>query len=72
MTNERHRGVVLVLSLLFIGLGSRSQATTEPQETTTRLRSGGVDSGGGVSRSTYALRLFMGQSTPIGGSTISR
>ncbi|MCD6335730.1 MAG: hypothetical protein J7M27_10435 [Candidatus Latescibacteria bacterium] len=72
MANEQRHGsvlpVVLVLSLLLIGAGSRAEAITEPLVPSTCLRSGGVDSGGGVSRSTYVLHSFIGQSTPAGWS----
>ena len=71
MANERHRSVlpvVLALFLLFIGAGSRAEAITEPIEPATHLRSGGVDTGGGASRSTYVLHSFIGQSSPVGWS----
>jgi len=63
--NKRcYGGIILaVLAMCLVLAGMRSRA-----EATLCLRSGGVDSGGGSSRSTCMLHSFIGQSTAIGRS----
>ncbi len=65
MTNERaYRRIALaVLAVCLILTGTELNG-----EVTCRLRSGGLDSGGGGSQSTSMLHSFMDQSTPIGKS----
>ncbi|MFH1007118.1 MAG: T9SS type A sorting domain-containing protein [Candidatus Latescibacterota bacterium] len=71
MANKQpHRKAVpvIILSLLLIGAGQRAHAITEPRSPMAHFRSGGADSGGNTSQSTYVLRSFVGQSTPVGRS----